>query len=292
MADETTPKDSEKFEIQAYKRPQNINDLIKTHVPFSGAPQRHPYEPDKVILIPDPFSTHTFYYEFEAGAISYVEELPSLVLLDIWLPGIDGIETLKIIQQMRDEAHRFGITHHRNKRAQVSKKMPRTSNQGFVLISFLIMATFALHLLLLSMHHSILQQKTFNHLYKYTLNLSIAEAALKAGIASLKRAPPSQAPTPQSGIYVAHSVPTQVAGMDGKSYQGLYAIAYLWQAQRDEQKADYYRIRASHQNEQPVLEAIISVRQDGTHSVQLENVRERLTFFGSSSNPWLEETKK
>jgi inorganic pyrophosphatase len=79
MADETTPKDSEKFEIQAYKRPQNINDLIKTHVPFSGAPQRHPYEPDKVILIPDPFSTHTFYYEFEAGAISYVEELPSLV---------------------------------------------------------------------------------------------------------------------------------------------------------------------------------------------------------------------
>jgi hypothetical protein len=36
MADETTPKDSEKFEIQAYKRPQNINDLIKTHVPFSA----------------------------------------------------------------------------------------------------------------------------------------------------------------------------------------------------------------------------------------------------------------
>ena len=79
MSDETLPKDSDKFEIQAYKRPQNIRDLIKTHVPFSGAPQRHPYEPDKVILIPDPFSTHTFYYEFEAEDISYVEELPSLV---------------------------------------------------------------------------------------------------------------------------------------------------------------------------------------------------------------------
>ena len=79
MSDETIPRAGDKFEIQAYKRPQNIRDLIKTHVPFSGAPRRHPYEPDKVILIPDPFSTHTFYYEFEADNISYMEELPSLV---------------------------------------------------------------------------------------------------------------------------------------------------------------------------------------------------------------------
>lgn len=82
MSDEALPRDSEKFEIQAYKRPQNIRDLINTHVPFSGAPQRHPYEPDKVILIPDPFSTHTFYYEFEAEDIAYVEELPSLVNIE------------------------------------------------------------------------------------------------------------------------------------------------------------------------------------------------------------------
>jgi excinuclease ABC subunit C len=27
-------------------------------------------------------------------------------------------ETLKVIQQMRDEAHRFGITHHRNRRSK------------------------------------------------------------------------------------------------------------------------------------------------------------------------------
>lgn len=79
MSDESIPKDSEKFEIQAYKRPRNIKDLIKTHVPFSGAPQRHPYESDKVILIPDPFSTHTFYYEFETENICFIEELPSLV---------------------------------------------------------------------------------------------------------------------------------------------------------------------------------------------------------------------
>ena len=79
MADKTLPIDGEKFEIQAYKRPRNIKDLIKTHVPFSGAPQRHPYESDKVILIPDPFSTHTFYYEFQTEDISFIEELPSLV---------------------------------------------------------------------------------------------------------------------------------------------------------------------------------------------------------------------
>ena len=79
MSDKTIPKKSEKFEIQAYKRPQNIKELMESHVPFSGAPQRHPHEPDKVILVPDPFSTHTFYYEFEAEDISFVEELPSLV---------------------------------------------------------------------------------------------------------------------------------------------------------------------------------------------------------------------
>ena len=79
MSNRSIPKKSDKFEIQAYKRPQNIRDLIKSHVPFSGAPQRHPYESEKVILVPDPFSTHTFYYEFEAEDISFVEELPSLV---------------------------------------------------------------------------------------------------------------------------------------------------------------------------------------------------------------------
>ena len=79
MSDEAITKKNHKFEIQAYKRPQNIKDLLKTHVPFSGAPQRHPYDPERVILVSDPFSTNTFYYEFEAEDVSYVEDLPSLV---------------------------------------------------------------------------------------------------------------------------------------------------------------------------------------------------------------------
>ena len=48
-------------------------------MPFSGAPLKHPYDSQKVILVIDPYSTNTFYYEFLADDISYVEELPSLV---------------------------------------------------------------------------------------------------------------------------------------------------------------------------------------------------------------------
>lgn len=39
-------------------------------------------------------------------------------------------ETLKVIQQMRDEAHRFGITHHRNKRSKETFKTELTEIKG------------------------------------------------------------------------------------------------------------------------------------------------------------------
>jgi excinuclease ABC subunit C len=39
-------------------------------------------------------------------------------------------ETLKIIQQIRDEAHRFGITHHRNKRDKGTLKTELTEIKG------------------------------------------------------------------------------------------------------------------------------------------------------------------
>ena len=57
-------------------------------------------------------------------------------LEEIYYPGdslplyIDkSSETLKIIQQLRDEAHRFGITHHRNKR---SKEMTTSELDGVI----------------------------------------------------------------------------------------------------------------------------------------------------------------
>jgi inorganic pyrophosphatase len=72
------PLEAKKFEVQAYKRPSNVKKLRETHIPFSGAPQKHPYDKEKIVLIADPISSNTFYYEFMADDISYVEELPNI----------------------------------------------------------------------------------------------------------------------------------------------------------------------------------------------------------------------
>lgn len=71
-------KASEKFEIQTYKQPKDIATLLKTHVAFSGSPRKNPNDSRKIILIADPFSTNTFYYEFNTEDVSYAEELPNL----------------------------------------------------------------------------------------------------------------------------------------------------------------------------------------------------------------------
>jgi len=76
------PQEALKFQIQSYKKPKDLRVLKKTHVSFSGSPQKHPYDANKVILIADPFSTNNLYYEFNKGDISYVEELPNLVNMD------------------------------------------------------------------------------------------------------------------------------------------------------------------------------------------------------------------
>ena len=82
MTFESYPQESAKFQIQAYKKPKDIHVLRETHVSFSGSPQKHPYDSEKVIMIADPFSTNTLYYEFNKDDISYVEELPNIVNLD------------------------------------------------------------------------------------------------------------------------------------------------------------------------------------------------------------------
>ena len=73
------PQESEKFEIQRYKKPKSIKLLRQSHVAFSGSPRKHPYDTDRVILITDPYSSVTSYYEFKTKDISYVEELVNLV---------------------------------------------------------------------------------------------------------------------------------------------------------------------------------------------------------------------
>jgi len=72
---------TEKFKIEAYKNPKDLKTFSKSHVSFTGSPQKHPHHSNKGILISDPFSTNTFYYEFIKEDISYFEELPNLSLL-------------------------------------------------------------------------------------------------------------------------------------------------------------------------------------------------------------------
>lgn len=69
----------EKFEIQAFEKPKDFKSLRKTHVPFSGSPQRHLYDDEKIILITDPFGRNTIYYEFERKDIDYLEKLSNIV---------------------------------------------------------------------------------------------------------------------------------------------------------------------------------------------------------------------
>jgi len=77
------PQEAKKFEIQSHnKGRKSLEELKKTHVPFSGSPLKHPDDPEKIILVADPYSTHTFYYEFRINDISYMEELPNIVNID------------------------------------------------------------------------------------------------------------------------------------------------------------------------------------------------------------------
>jgi inorganic pyrophosphatase len=72
-------QEAQKFEIQTYKRPKNVKSLQEKNVPFSGLPLKHPYDGNKVLLVTDPCSTNTLYYEFKTEDVTFVEELPSVV---------------------------------------------------------------------------------------------------------------------------------------------------------------------------------------------------------------------
>jgi inorganic pyrophosphatase len=74
------PDFKKKFEIQTYR---NIKDLDRTtHTPFSGSPKKHPYDKTRVILVADPFTDNTFYYEFRGQDITCADELSSLTNIE------------------------------------------------------------------------------------------------------------------------------------------------------------------------------------------------------------------
>src|SRR4030042_2548402 len=85
--------------IHKYLSTESLNEIIKYstfadyskgHVSFSGAPKKHPYDKEKIILILDPFSAHTLFYEFCIADIAHVDELPQIVS--------EGGESLKMVR--------------------------------------------------------------------------------------------------------------------------------------------------------------------------------------------------
>ena len=82
MATKNFPQEVKRFEIEAYERPKNLKELKKTHVPFSGSPLKHPHDPRKVILVPDPYGSSPFYYEFKGDDVTFSEKLPNIVNLE------------------------------------------------------------------------------------------------------------------------------------------------------------------------------------------------------------------
>jgi hypothetical protein len=73
---------AQKLDIEAYKKPKDWKTLSKTHIPYSGSPQKHPYDTNKVILVADPFSRNTFYYEFKILDIEFIEDLRNIVNIE------------------------------------------------------------------------------------------------------------------------------------------------------------------------------------------------------------------
>lgn len=65
-------------------------DLDHDCIPFVGAPRKHPYDEEKILLVIDPFSSHTAFYEFLIRDIQYVEKIPSI--------ATDGGENLAMMK--------------------------------------------------------------------------------------------------------------------------------------------------------------------------------------------------
>ena len=82
MHDLESPEENAGFQIQTYRRPKDIRALRLENVSFTGSPRKHPYDAEKIILVADPYSVNTFYFEFEKADVTFVEELPSVVDMD------------------------------------------------------------------------------------------------------------------------------------------------------------------------------------------------------------------
>lgn len=80
MSDITSIQKAEKFEIEKFSCPKDIRTLSKTHSPYSGSPQKHPLDADKIILIPDPYNEKSPFLEFSKSDVTHVENWPTSLI--------------------------------------------------------------------------------------------------------------------------------------------------------------------------------------------------------------------
>jgi inorganic pyrophosphatase len=73
---------AQRLSVERYKKPRDMMAIARTHVSFSGSLQKHPTDPDKVIIIPDPHNRDQTYFEFSRGDIGYLEKLPGITTLE------------------------------------------------------------------------------------------------------------------------------------------------------------------------------------------------------------------
>jgi len=96
--------------IRKYLETQALHELIKydpdpgirkNSLSFVGALRKHPYDNEKLLLITDPFSSDTEFYEFRIADVACYEEQPSiatdsgenLFMVKIWVQkGSFGIQ--------------------------------------------------------------------------------------------------------------------------------------------------------------------------------------------------------
>jgi len=74
--------EAKKLDLIQYQNIHDRSQLAKTHVAFSGSLRQHPYDPDKVILLSEPYSSNTTFYEFMSENIGCAEKLPNIVNSD------------------------------------------------------------------------------------------------------------------------------------------------------------------------------------------------------------------
>ncbi len=63
------------FNITKYK---SKVDYANCAVSFTGSPRKHPYDQEKLLLVSDPFSSNTIFYEFRIKDIVHYDDLPGI----------------------------------------------------------------------------------------------------------------------------------------------------------------------------------------------------------------------